>query len=95
MTRHEEAAEGGDRGRVGFRLTDQGREYAQDLSNACAYFGPAPVPLTDYLTSVDAHVHVVHDPAVPEGLDEAPRLDAHSAPWASATGARPLGLFLG
>jgi predicted ATPase with chaperone activity len=35
-------------------LTDQGREYAQALSDACAYHGPAPVPLTDYVISVDA-----------------------------------------
>ncbi len=37
-----------------YALTDQGREHAQLMSEACAYFGPAPVPLTDYLTSIDA-----------------------------------------
>jgi hypothetical protein len=35
-------------------LTEQGRELAMHLSDACAYRGPAPVPLSDYVTSVDA-----------------------------------------
>jgi hypothetical protein len=35
-------------------LTDQGREYTQMLYEACAYSGPAPVLLNDYITSVDA-----------------------------------------
>jgi predicted ATPase with chaperone activity len=37
-----------------YALTEQGREYAQLLQDACAYQGPAPVPLSDYVTSVDA-----------------------------------------
>jgi predicted ATPase with chaperone activity len=37
-----------------YTLSDQGREYTQLLHNACAYHGPAPVPLADYITSVDA-----------------------------------------
>ena len=37
-----------------YALTDQGREYAQNLIEACAYRGPAPVPLSDYIMSVDA-----------------------------------------
>jgi predicted ATPase with chaperone activity len=37
-----------------YTLTQQGRELAQHLTDACAYRGPAPVPLADYVTSVDA-----------------------------------------
>jgi predicted ATPase with chaperone activity len=37
-----------------YSLTDQGREYTQNLTAACAYRGPAPVPLSDYVMSVDA-----------------------------------------
>jgi hypothetical protein len=37
-----------------YSLTDQGREFAQRAYEACAYRGPAPVPLTDYVNSVDA-----------------------------------------
>jgi predicted ATPase with chaperone activity len=37
-----------------YSLTDQGREYTLRLSEACAYYGPAPVPLADYVVSVDA-----------------------------------------
>jgi predicted ATPase with chaperone activity len=37
-----------------YTLTDQGREYTQNLIDACAYRGPAPVPLSDYVMSVDA-----------------------------------------
>ncbi len=37
-----------------YTLTEQGRELAQHLMDACAYRGPAPVPLADYVTSVDA-----------------------------------------
>jgi len=37
-----------------YTLTDQGRERAQKFSEACAYVGPAPVPLDDYLVSVEA-----------------------------------------
>jgi predicted ATPase with chaperone activity len=37
-----------------YALTDQGREHAQSLVRACAYRGPAPVPLADYVMSVDA-----------------------------------------
>lgn len=35
-----------------YRLTDQGREKAQRAIHACAYAGPAPVPLEDYANSV-------------------------------------------
>src|SRR5205814_8453965 len=37
-----------------YALTDQGRDRAQIYSQACAYVGPAPVPLEDYVNSVDA-----------------------------------------
>jgi predicted ATPase with chaperone activity len=37
-----------------YRLTDQGRERAQRVIHACAYSGPAPVPLEDYVNSVRA-----------------------------------------
>jgi predicted ATPase with chaperone activity len=37
-----------------YNLTEQGREHTQALQNACAYFGPAPVPLVDYVNAVDA-----------------------------------------
>ncbi|NQU26203.1 MAG: AAA family ATPase [Candidatus Nealsonbacteria bacterium] len=35
-------------------LTDEGRVRAQAAASACAYVGPAPVPLMDYVLSVDA-----------------------------------------
>src|SRR5262245_20492900 len=35
-------------------LTDKGREYSQLLHGVCAYYGPAPVPLNDYIASVQA-----------------------------------------
>jgi predicted ATPase with chaperone activity len=37
-----------------YRLTDQGRERAHRAIRACAYAGPAPVPLEDYANSVRA-----------------------------------------
>jgi predicted ATPase with chaperone activity len=37
-----------------YTLTDQGRQWSQRLMEACAYVGPAPVPLVDYVVSVDA-----------------------------------------
>ncbi|MEQ8836708.1 MAG: AAA family ATPase, partial [Lacipirellulaceae bacterium] len=37
-----------------YTLTDQGGERARVAMKACAYVGPAPVPLEDYLLSVDA-----------------------------------------
>jgi predicted ATPase with chaperone activity len=35
-------------------LTDQGRQLAQRLMESCAYVGSAPVPLVDYIVSVEA-----------------------------------------
>ncbi len=37
-----------------YALTDQGRERSQAATRVCAYVGPAPVPLVDYVLSVDA-----------------------------------------
>src|SRR6266568_2729697 len=45
-----------------YALTDQGRQFTQHLLNACAYTGAAPVPLTDYITSVDAQTITAEAP---------------------------------
>jgi predicted ATPase with chaperone activity len=37
-----------------YSLTDLGRDYTLRLMEACAYRGAAPVPLADYINSVDA-----------------------------------------
>lgn len=37
-----------------YALTDQGRQRAQTYLDACAYVGAAPVPLADYVVSVEA-----------------------------------------
>jgi predicted ATPase with chaperone activity len=37
-----------------YTLTDQGRARAKSYMDSCAYVGPAPVPLPDYINSVDA-----------------------------------------
>lgn len=37
-----------------YALTDQGRQRAQTYLDACAYTGCAPVPLSDYIVSVEA-----------------------------------------
>lgn len=37
-----------------YSLTDRGRERAKSEMATCAYVGPAPVPLDDYLVSIDA-----------------------------------------
>jgi predicted ATPase with chaperone activity len=37
-----------------YTLTEQGRETVQAMMRACAYVGPAPVPLADYVVSVEA-----------------------------------------
>ena len=37
-----------------YRLTDSGRDRAQTAMEACAYVGPAPVPLKDYVLSAEA-----------------------------------------
>ena len=35
-------------------LTEKGNQYAQNCMESCAYVGPAPVPLSEYVTSVEA-----------------------------------------
>jgi predicted ATPase with chaperone activity len=37
-----------------YTLTDQGRQRTAKLTEACSYVGPAPVPLDDYIVSVEA-----------------------------------------
>jgi predicted ATPase with chaperone activity len=37
-----------------YALTEEGRQRTQSLMTACAYVGPAPVPLGDYVVSVGA-----------------------------------------
>ncbi|HVX14934.1 MAG TPA: AAA family ATPase [Pirellulales bacterium] len=37
-----------------YTLTDQGRQRAQSCLDTCAYIGAAPVPLADYVVSVEA-----------------------------------------
>ncbi len=37
-----------------YQLTDQGRDRTRAMMDSCAYAGPAPVPLVDYVMSVDA-----------------------------------------
>jgi predicted ATPase with chaperone activity len=37
-----------------YSLTETGRERTQTWTAACAYVGPAPVPMTDYVVSVEA-----------------------------------------
>lgn len=37
-----------------YRLTDEGTARAQEARRACAYVGPVPVPLEDYVASVEA-----------------------------------------
>jgi predicted ATPase with chaperone activity len=43
-------------------LTEQGRELSQHMTDACAYRGAVPVPLTDYITSVDAQTITAEAP---------------------------------
>lgn len=43
-------------------LTEQGREFAQLLADACNYHGSAPVPFVDYVTSVDAQTIAAEAP---------------------------------
>ena len=37
-----------------YMLTESGRDRAQAAMSACAYVGPAPVPLMDYVLSSEA-----------------------------------------
>jgi predicted ATPase with chaperone activity len=55
-----------------YSLTTQGRERAMAFLEACAYVGPAPVPLMDYVISVEAQSITAEAPG-PEKLAEAVR----------------------
>src|SRR5262249_34731699 len=48
----------------------QGRNFTDHMLGLCAYHGPAPVPLTDYVTSVDAQTITAEAPKRKE-LEEA------------------------
>ncbi|MFO0844997.1 MAG: ATPase [Gemmataceae bacterium] len=53
-----------------YALTDQGREAAQYMLKTCAYQGAAPVPLADYVNSVEAQTIRAEVPRRPQ-LEEA------------------------
>ena len=55
-----------------YSLTTEGRARAKTFLESCAYLGPAPVPLMDYVISVDAQSITVEAPG-PEKLMEAVR----------------------
>jgi predicted ATPase with chaperone activity len=55
-----------------YTLTAQGRARAQGFVEACAYVGPAPVPLVDYVLSVEAQSITAECPG-PERLAAAVR----------------------
>ncbi len=55
-----------------YSLTTQGRARATAFLEACAYVGPAPVPLMDYVISVEAQSITAEAPG-PEKLTEAVR----------------------
>lgn len=53
-----------------YQLTENGRERAQRAMRSCAYTGPAPVPLDDYIDSVHAQTIRAERPKRPQ-LEEA------------------------
>lgn len=53
-----------------FGLTDEGRRRAETSHAECAYIGPAPVPLGDYVISVEAQA-ICDQPIRREELDDA------------------------
>ncbi len=53
-----------------FSLTDEGRRRAEQFHTECAYVGPAPVPLADYVISVEAQA-ICDQPIRREELDDA------------------------
>ncbi len=55
-----------------YSLTTQGRTRAMSFMEACGYVGPAPVPLVDYVISVEAQSITAEAPG-PEKLQEAVR----------------------
>jgi len=79
-----------------YALSELGREFAQHAQAHCAYCGPAPVPLADYVTSVDAQTISAECPRRPDleqafaGISVNPAMFARLGP-AINSGA---GLFL-
>jgi predicted ATPase with chaperone activity len=55
-----------------YSLTTEGRKRAMGFLDACSYVGPAPVPLTDYVISVEAQSITAESPG-PERLAAAVR----------------------
>ncbi|MEJ7592615.1 MAG: hypothetical protein WKF77_13770 [Planctomycetaceae bacterium] len=53
-----------------FGLTDEGRRRAETSHSECAYTGPAPVPLSDYVISVEAQA-ICDQPIRREELEDA------------------------
>lgn len=53
-----------------FGLTDEGRRRAETSHSECAYTGPAPIPLNDYVISVEAQA-ICDQPIRREELDDA------------------------
>lgn len=53
-----------------FGLTDEGRRRAEQYHTECAYVGPAPVPLADYVISIEAQA-ICDQPIRREVLDDA------------------------
>ncbi len=49
-----------------YQLTEQGRERARQAARECAYAGPAPVPLEDYIDSVQAQTIRTEKPKRPQ-----------------------------
>lgn len=53
-----------------YTLTENGRHHAQALMRSCSYVGPAPVPLLDYVISVDAQA-IATEPVLRGKFEEA------------------------
>ena len=67
MLQHQGSAQLGD---YYYSLTEQGADRARAAMGACAYVGPVPVPLDDYVLSVDAQT-IRAEAAKREQLEEA------------------------
>ena len=53
-----------------YSLTDNGRKFAAAQTEACSYLGPCPVPLDDYVVSVEAQA-IAGEPIGADVLEEA------------------------
>jgi len=53
-----------------YTLTDNGREFAKSAMDSCSYVGPAPIPLDDYIVSIEAQTIRAEAPKE-EDLEEA------------------------